>query len=646
MYSCVFSANADETKLNTVQVNAYPTETSFTPHDFIGSHDSIDLRKYNEQFIEFEELLSQQAGIDIQSVSGIGQYATPIIRGAEGQQVLVFNNGTPLNSLNGGSADIGSVSLIGADRIDIYRGMIPMELSPTAIGGAINIINSPSYSNSGEASHTVGTYGIQQTALSQEVSHGRYSFKINAEHLTANNNFIYLEQQPVTSPSSPKNEPRYNNQVEQRKISTSFNIDINSSHTLTGNLTYENNTRNIAGKINSKNNSAYIDDNKNRFQIRHLYKYNHNANFTSEYLFSNSIQTYNDIYSTVGLGSQHNKYDSGFQKVNLTYQQEIDKIKIILNQQFQYESVKNYYLNDSNSSSTECWKNLQCDGRFIRQQTSSGGRLEWQILPSTYTSIQVSHLTNRDDAFSNTTEKNNEDFFSAIAGVSYRFKNGLKLTSNFSKQIRPPSTSELYGDRGTTNGNPALNAEKSNSLELGILYSSSLLDMSVFSFFRNVNNNISAQQDSRGIIKYLNIAKTRYKGIELSLSSQINRLISYTGNLSLQEGLILKHDLHSLIGNNIGDHRAVFLNQSMTYKINRWSIALENTLERGGYFDNQNLLKRRHKNNWNILLSTTWKDLSASLQFVNFSNQRVRDFPQSPVSGRTFFFKIKQSWSL
>jgi iron complex outermembrane receptor protein len=638
---------AENLELAPIIVKGEINDSTYTVHDFIGSHNSIELNQL--QFLEVEDVLNQQAGIDIQSVSGIGQYATPIIRGAEGQQVLVFNNGIPLNSLNGSGADIGSISLIGIQSIEIFRGMVPMELSPTAIGGAINLKSENTNTNEGFAGFTLGSYGLKQAFLSQNLSTEKLNINFNFDQLEADNDFIYEENQSISSPSALVDEPRNNNGSEKQQISSLFSYDFSNNHKVSGYFNLEENKREISDVYNSQDNNSSITTDTTSFTFKHNFKIERSSNLETSYSYSESSQLYDDRESKIGLSDQFNQYDSKFNKLNITYKKRVNSLNFILNQQAQHEVLKSYFLNDPSSSTDQCLDTGiagQCDGRYNRVQISSGARTEWQVTPQLYTNTQIVHLINRDDAFSSDSEDSDKSYTSLITGASYMLTDSIIFTSNLSRQVRPPSTSELYGDRGTTVGNEDLVSEKSQAVELGLKFPSLAYDFSIYYFFRRVEDNISAQHHSAGIIKYSNIAQTHYEGVDLSLTWDISPNLYFIGNATYQNGVIDDHIYPALIKNEIGDHRSLFINSSITYSPSWWSFNMEHILEDGGYYDDLNTLPRKRNSFWSAHISAKFNKTSISFSSINLTNQRVEDFPGTPVSGRTFFFKLKQNWSI
>ncbi len=640
-------ANAENVELAPIIVTGENNDSSYTTHDFIGSHNSIELNQL--QFLEIEDILNQQAGIDIQSVSGIGQYATPIIRGAEGQQVLVFNNGIPLNSLNGSGADIGSISLIGIRSIEIFRGMVPMELSPTAIGGAINLKSENTNTNEGFAGFTLGTYGLKQTFLSQNLSTEKLKINFNLDQLKADNDFIYEENQSISSPSALVDEPRHNNGSEKQQASSLFSYELSNRHRVSGYFNLEENKREISDTYNSPDNNSSISTETTSVTFKHNFKIKKSSNLETSYSYSESSQLYDDRENKIGLSDQYNQYDSKFNKLNITYKKSINSLNFILNQQAQHEVLQSYFLNDSKSSTDQCIDTGiagQCDDKYNRLQISSGVRTEWQVTPQLYTNTQIVHLINQDDAFSSDSESSDKSYTSLITGVSYMLTNSVIFTSNLSRQIRPPSTSELYGDRGTTVGNENLVPEKSQAIELGLKFPSLTYDIAIYYFYRRVKDNISAQHHSSGIIQYSNIAQTHYEGVDLSLTWDISPNLYFIGNATYQNGIIDNHINPAIVKNEIGDHRSLFINSSITYSPSWWSFNMEHVLENGGYYDDLNTLPRKKNSYWSAHISAKFNKTTISFSSKNLTDQRVEDFPGTPVSGRTFFFKLKQNWSI
>lgn len=636
----VQSSIAEEAELETVQIKATLPD-SYSIYSFAGHNSSIDISNYKNRFTSLTDVLEQQAGIDIASVSGVGQYSTPIIRGAEGQQILAFHDGILLNDINGGAADIGSTSLTNIDSIEIYRGFVPMELSPTAIGGAINFVSKERLNNEGQAGYTLGSYGVQSAFLNQSITLNKSNLSLALTKTSADNDFIYKELSPINTPNTPKNEPRYNNGSDLNQAQIKLIHPITNNQKITFQTEYKYSLRELAGKINSENRQTNISNELYAHQAKFENSWSKTHTSSLQIGFKKNNEIYDDRGGEIGLGLQHNQYRSNLTKLNLNHKIKGEQFNIVFNQQFNHENIEIQYLNIPNSDKETCIDSGYCDAEYWRKQDSSGFRLEWTPNPLWFISNQIVYLRNNDKLEQGKDQKSGFSFYS---GVNHQLTTNLSASMNFSQQIRPPATTELLGDRGNVIGNSDLENEKSRSFEIGLALTSNFIDSSFYLFKRYVDDNIYAQQDSRGILKYSNLAETSYNGVEASLHTLPYFGISYNFSYTYQSGIIDKNQNEALEGNQIGDHRNHLLSHSITYQYSKFEIGIKQIVSTGGYFDNLNLIKRDSSNRLSAFGAISWMDATLSIQLNNITDDRVRDFPLTPVAGPTFYSTLTYKW--
>jgi outer membrane receptor protein involved in Fe transport len=68
----------------------------------------------------------------------------------------------------------------------------------------------------------------------------------------------------------------------------------------------------------------------------------------------------------------------------------------------------------------------------------------------------------------NTVRDAQEDSMSPSLGVKYTLTSDLALKGNIGRFTRVPTLFELFGDNGTTLGNPELKSERSTNGDIGI----------------------------------------------------------------------------------------------------------------------------------------------------------------------------------
>src|SRR5439155_11463733 len=62
------------------------------------------------------------------------------IRGSEANEVAILVDGMPLTRAAAGVIDLSALSVAGLERVEVWRGVPPIEYGAEAVGGAINLV--------------------------------------------------------------------------------------------------------------------------------------------------------------------------------------------------------------------------------------------------------------------------------------------------------------------------------------------------------------------------------------------------------------------------------------------------------------------------------------------------------------------------
>ncbi|MCP4546497.1 MAG: TonB-dependent receptor [bacterium] len=109
------------------------------------------------------ELLHELPGLEVRQYGGLGAFSTASLRGSGGQEVAVYLDGVDLRNPFTGMALLDELPLVGADRIEVYRGGVPGELGGGALSGAIQVVTGGDRYR--RLSLRSGRYGQWRTAL-------------------------------------------------------------------------------------------------------------------------------------------------------------------------------------------------------------------------------------------------------------------------------------------------------------------------------------------------------------------------------------------------------------------------------------------------------------------------------------------------
>lgn len=638
--------NAQEVVLNNITTQAQ-TEPRISPLDLAGNHQRIEHSEFQQKFTLLPDLLAQQSGIEIHSIGGIGQYASPSIRGSSSQQVLVFWDGMLINSLNGGGVNLSNINLSAADHIDIYRGLAPIELAASAIGGVVQLKSQEltnNQTNKGQACVTLGSYGLQQYCLTQQFNSANNQFFISTEYLNADNDFRYLEEHPVSNPNQPKKEKRYNNGAEQRhlfiKNSHQFSFlrsDISLQH---GKAAQE-----LSAKINHPENHTELSSTHNNAQIR-LYK-SWNKSQQSEWLtqLQENTELYDDRNNRVGLDAQLNEYQTQSYRLQLNHYAQIQNVNLTATTRLQDENTDtDFKLLSQAQKQAQCANGYACETRYKRQQWDAGLRLQYWFHAGNLTT-QFSHIAladhNLDLRAQNRQDQLNTWFISAQRAFFSHTTSYLSL----SEQVRLPNTHELFGDRGTSLGNPNLLPERARNYELGVELSFEQIQSKSTFYWRHLTDAIVAETDSRGVIHFANLAKTQHLGFEHSLTWQPKSYLELIQNLTLQNNEIIEHQLNPAFkGNQVAGFSPIHSHSRIKWLSSFWDFTLSHNFLYGGFYTNSNSIVKDSENRFDADLSFFQKNWRLSFSATDLGNHSARTFPSYPEPGRMYFVRLNYQW--
>ncbi|MEM6735953.1 MAG: carboxypeptidase-like regulatory domain-containing protein [Bacteroidota bacterium] len=125
----------------------------------------IDTREIKLKTVDLGEVLAQTQGVSIQRSGGLGSDSRLSLNGLSGDKIRFFFDGVPLD-FTGYSVGIGNIPVNLVDRVELYKGVVPIAFGADALGGAVNMV-SPSIVMGfhGSASYQTGSFGTHRSTL-------------------------------------------------------------------------------------------------------------------------------------------------------------------------------------------------------------------------------------------------------------------------------------------------------------------------------------------------------------------------------------------------------------------------------------------------------------------------------------------------
>ena len=125
----------------------------------------IDTREAQRHTADMGEVLARSEGIAIQRSGGLGSETRLSLHGLTDDQIRVFMDGLPL-SLSGFGLGVSLVPLHWTDRVEVYRGVVPVRYGADALGGAIDLVTDDPRGVGVAASYTAGAFDTHRLGLS------------------------------------------------------------------------------------------------------------------------------------------------------------------------------------------------------------------------------------------------------------------------------------------------------------------------------------------------------------------------------------------------------------------------------------------------------------------------------------------------
>ena len=125
----------------------------------------IETAEAERRTADLGEVLARTEGVAVQRSGGLGSDTRLSLHGLTDDQIRVFLDGVPLE-FSGFGLGVSSVPVSWTDRIDVYRGVVPVRLGTDALGGALDLISeSTTRGTSASGYYSGGSFDTHQLGL-------------------------------------------------------------------------------------------------------------------------------------------------------------------------------------------------------------------------------------------------------------------------------------------------------------------------------------------------------------------------------------------------------------------------------------------------------------------------------------------------
>ncbi|MEM6377471.1 MAG: TonB-dependent receptor [Bacteroidota bacterium] len=151
--------------------------------------ESIDVQAVSTRVRDLAQAIDQLSGVRVRTSGALGDRADISLNGLNGTAVRTYLDGLPVEFIFP-SLNIGNIPMSNFQRIDVYKGVLPVDVGTDAMGGGINLISAFRPYNSVDARLGYGSFNTQRAAVNLNLALTEdIVFSINSSYAYSDNNY-------------------------------------------------------------------------------------------------------------------------------------------------------------------------------------------------------------------------------------------------------------------------------------------------------------------------------------------------------------------------------------------------------------------------------------------------------------------------
>lgn len=654
----------------------------------------VETRAAKVQTADLGEVIARTQGVNIQRTGGLGSQAQFSLNGLSKDQIRFFLNGIPLDAMGyiNGLANV-PVNLI--DRVEIYRGVVPIRFGADALGGAVNIISNEGFEGTGgSASYQLGSFGTHRLALN--VNHRptdkTYFINVSGFYDRSKNNYkINVDIPDARGNLTNQTVERFHDKYLSRGMNLEFGIrnkewadmlmirgfytKINQDlqHNFIMTVPYGEAT---SGATSMGGLLKWEKRLKNKLTIENTMGFARNETQivdTASFVYQWNGQLARDLQDEIIIRAIPGERGSPSEilfKDKLFYNRFYTKYAINQNHEIRFSSAPTYEAREGENALLDAGEvdRLTLDNElfsFINgveyEYKSTGDQLMLIGFVKNYTQHLITDRIDLGGELFESDRKTNN--YGAGASLRYHLNDNWQIKTSYERATRLPNLFEVFGDGFFVTENVSLKPERSHNVNLSAKLKSNLtnkayLNVELNAFLRQVEDFIQLLGTNNFFV-HRNIANVSSRGLELSSrwSSPGKRMeleatgtyISYinsaeTGPFVAFEGDRLPNRPY-LFASTSGRYSFKNLlseNEDLVLFVNmRFVNQFFRSWESVGRRDSKQVIPSQFTQNFGLTYTTLLKNqrLSFTAEMQNVSNAEVFDFFGVQRPGRAFYMK-------
>lgn len=664
---------------------------------------AVDTKNLHNTTRDIADVLTKVPGMKLRESGGLGSDLSMLMDGFSGKHIKVFIDGIPQEGV-GEAFSLNNIPVNFADRIEVYKGVVPVGFGTDALGGVINIVTGRHPKGwSLDASYSYGSFNTHKSYANFSYTSAKgLMVELNAFQNYSDNNYYvdtpveeFLDNGLTKYDTSVEKHVRrfndtYHNEAVIGKIGV---VDRKWADRLVFGLTYSHMYKEIQTGViqkvvfGQKHRHGYSLMPSLEYTKRNLFTQNLDLALTANYNknVTQNVDTASHRYNWLGeskymdgkLGEQSyqdRRMDNDNWNATLTL-----KYRIGTAHSFIFSHVFNSFTRDNTPTSGTVTSEADAFSKLTRKNITG---LSYTLTPSKVWNLSLfsKYYNQHNSGPVSTSESGTSDYVMLSNTVSsigygaagtYFFLKGAQAKLSYERAYRLPTNDELFGDEDLELGSIGLKPEKSDNINFNLSYTRQWGQHGLYAegslVYRNttdyIQRRIGTYTGNKSYASYQNHGKVKTKGYTLSLRYSYSDWVSVGGNLSnmnvrdnvktLNEG---SAQVNMTYGDRIPNQPYLFANSDITFnwngcgaKGNMLSFTYDNYYQHEFPLYSESLGSKETKmyvpdqfsHNIAVTYSIRQGRYNFSFECRNLTNEKLYDNFSLQKAGRAFYGKVR-----
>ncbi len=522
---------------------------------------SISTKEILNSSNNLDEVLNTQPGIHIRKEGGLGSRFNLSLNGLSGRQVRFYIDGLPIENY-GSTFGINNIPANLIERVEVYKGVVPVYLGGDALGGAVNLVTRQSPNYYLDASISTGSFNTRKLALDGQYvdSSSGFVLKANGFYNYSDNNYnvdVRIPDPETGTYGEEQEISRFHDAYESRmvKVEAGFR-DLGFADEIMAGLSLADNYDEVQHGVSMDRVFGRVyttgSTELGSFTYRKSF-HNLNIKAFASYLNGNSgvVDTSTVSYNWLGEFKPKNNSniaEAGWDKTLFQYNDKAFQSSVNLAYQphERHELALNFsqnYIKREGSDPASTSPVAFADPNTLHKKVIAGSYkinlLQERLSATIFSKLYLFNSNTVDVNWDGEATEFYSDLLKPGYGIAstYHLLDGLQVKASYEKTYRFPDGYELFGDGLLLLSNPQLSPENSHNINVGArfdqYFDNHYLAAETNYFRRNAEDLIRIE--AAGLTsQYVNQRAVISSGIEAGLRYEFKRLFFADLNLNYQ----------------------------------------------------------------------------------------------------------------